>query len=195
MTSTTHAPTETRSLSLSGQAIRIAIGVALLVASSKFQVPFYPVPMTLQVAAIMLIAATYGLRLGTATFAAYLAAGAAGLPVFAGTPEKGIGLAYMLGGTGGYLLGFLIATAIVGFVADRMHKLAIIPAMLAGLAVVYALGLLWLAQFAPDTTTLLAWGFTPFILGDLVKVAIAAVIAIKLPKALGSTIRGTQPNA
>lgn len=178
------------SLTLQGQLIRIATGIALLTVSAKVQVPFWPVPMTLQVAALMMIAAAYGLRLGTATMAGYLIAGAVGLPVFAGTPEKGIGLAYMLGGTGGYLVGFLVATAIVGFAADRLPKLALWPAMLAGLAAIYALGLAWLAQFAPEGK-LLAWGFTPFIAGDLVKITLAAVLVLGAPAAWRHKIRGT----
>lgn len=178
------------SLTLQGQLIRIATGIALLTVSAKVQVPFWPVPMTLQVAALMMIAAAYGLRLGTATMAGYLIAGAVGLPVFAGTPEKGIGLAYMLGGTGGYLVGFLVATAIVGFAADRLPKLALWPAMLAGLAAIYALGLAWLAQFAPEGK-LLAWGFTPFIAGDLVKITLAAVLVVGAPAAWRHKIRGT----
>lgn len=174
--------------------MRVAAGVALLTISSKIQVPFWPVPMTLQVAAIMVIASTFGLRLGTSTMLGYLAAGAAGLPVFAGTPEKGIGLAYMIGGTGGYLAGFLVATIIVGFVADRFSKIAIVPAMFLGLAAIYALGLAWLAQFAPEGK-LLAWGFTPFIVSDLVKIALAAVVVLALPAAWKNKIRGVLPNA
>lgn len=182
------------SLSLTDQVIRVATGVALLTVSAKVQVPFWPVPMTLQVAALMMIAATYGMRLGTSTMAAYLAAGAAGLPVFAGTPEKGIGLAYMMGTSGGYLAGFLAAMVIVGYAADKLPKMALWPAMLAGLAAIYALGLAWLAQFAPDGK-LLAWGFTPFIAGDLVKITLAAVVVLGAPAALIAKIRGTASDA
>ncbi|MEC8041823.1 MAG: biotin transporter BioY [Pseudomonadota bacterium] len=182
------------SLSLTDQVIRVATGVALLTVSAKVQVPFWPVPMTLQVAALMMIAATYGMRLGTSTMAAYLAAGAAGLPVFAGTPEKGIGLAYMMGTSGGYLAGFLVATVIVGYAADKLPKMALWPAMLAGLAAINAFGLAWLAQFAPDGK-LLAWGFTPFIAGDLVKITLAAVVVLGAPAALIAKIRGTASDA
>ncbi len=174
---------------LLGQSARIAIAVALLTLSAKVQVPFWLVPMTLQVAAVLTIAATMGFRLGTASFGAYLAAGVAGLPVFAGTPEKGIGLAYMVGPTGGYLAGFFIATALVGLAADRLPRLAILPAMLAGLAAIYAAGLAWLATFVP-ASKLLAAGFTPFIAGDLVKLVLAATIALSLPVAWRTKIKG-----
>lgn len=191
---TTTANTTAGGLSLPAQILRVATGVALLTVSAKVQVPFWPVPMTLQVAALMMIAATYGLRLGTSTMMGYLVAGAAGLPVFAGTPEKGIGLAYMMGTSGGYLVGFLVATAIVGYAADKLPKLALWPAMFAGLAAIYAFGLAWLAQFAPEGK-LLAWGFTPFIAGDLVKITLAAVVVLGAPAALIAKIRGTASDA
>ncbi len=158
---------------LTGGLLRICAGVALLTLSAKVQVPFWPVPMTLQVAAVMAI----------------LAAGAMGLPVFAGTPEKGLGLAYMLGGTGGYLVGFVLAAALVGAAAERLPKIALWPAMLGGLAVIYALGLAWLAQFVPQDA-LLAYGVTPFILGDLVKITLAAVAIWSLPTRWLGTLRG-----
>ncbi|SDX45939.1 biotin transport system substrate-specific component [Ruegeria halocynthiae] len=184
----------TGALSPAGQIIRVVMGILLLTASAKVQVPFWPVPMTLQVAAIMAIAAVFGMRLGSATVIGYMVAGAVGLPVFAGTPEKGIGLAYMLGGTGGYLLGFVVASIIVGWAADNLRKLLLIPAMLSGLAVVYALGLGWLAQFVP-ADKVLAYGFSPFIVGDLVKIALAAVVVIGLPEGLTQKIRGAEMDA
>ena len=170
-----------RAPALSGQILRVAAGIAILTLSARVQVPFWPVPMTLQVAAVMALAALYGMRLGTATLAGYLAVGALGLPVFAGTPEKGLGLAYMLGGTGGYLVGFLVASALVGFAADRLHRLALWPAMLLGLA--------WLAQFVP-ADKLLAYGMMPFVAGDLVKVTLAALLVTKLPQGWAERLRG-----
>ena len=92
-----------------------AVGVAAIVASAKAQIPFWPVPLTLQTLVIAVLAMGYGARLGGVTLASYLALGAAGLPVFAGTPEKGIGLAYMAGPTGGYLVGFLLGGALMFF--------------------------------------------------------------------------------
>lgn len=178
-------------LSFQGQALRVVLGVLLLTVSSKIQVPFWPVPMTLQIAALMFLSASYGLRLGTATVFSFLAVGAVGLPVFAGTPERGIGIGYMLGGTGGYLAGYLVAAAIVGWAADNLRKILLWPAMVAGLAVIYGLGLAWLAQFAPEGK-LLAWGFTPFIAGDLVKITLATVLVLGLPAGLMAKIRGVQ---
>ncbi|MCL6284699.1 biotin transporter BioY [Ruegeria sp. 2012CJ41-6] len=182
------------SVGLPGQALRVVAGVLLLTLSAKVQVPFWPVPMTLQVAAVMALAAAYGLRLGTATVLGYLMVGALGFPVFAGTPEKGVGLAYMVGGTGGYLLGFVVAAVIVGWAADHLRKLFLWPAMLVGLAMIYALGLGWLAQFVPGDK-LLAYGFTPFIAGDLVKIVLASVVVLGLPSGLRAHIRGSRSDA
>src|SRR5947209_549651 len=89
-------------------AVLAGLGSLALTLSAKLQVPFYPVPMTMQSLVVLLIGLGFGWRLGTATVLLYLAEGLAGLPVFAGTPEKGIGLAYMMGPTGGYLAGFVL---------------------------------------------------------------------------------------
>lgn len=151
-------------------------GAALITLGAKAQIPFWPVPMTLHTLAVFLVAATLGPRLGLAAMAAYLGAGAMGLPVFSGTPARGIGLGYMVGPTGGYLLGYLVAAGLVGRWAAGRGWIGRALAMLAGLGVVYAAGLAWLATFVP-ASGLLAAGLTPFLPGDLVKVALAAALA------------------
>jgi len=150
-------------------------GAALITLGAKVQIPFWPVPMTLHTLAVFLIAAALGPRFGLAAMAAYLGAGAIGLPVFSGTPERGIGLAYMAGPTGGYLAGYLLAAGLIGWLAAGRGWMGRALAMLAGLVVVYAAGLAWLAVFVP-APKLLAAGLTPFILGDLVKIALAATL-------------------
>ena len=162
----------------------IVLGVALITLCAKIRVPSWPVPMTLHTLAVMAIALAAGPRLATATFMAYLMAGAAGLPVFSGTPERGIGLAYMVGPTGGYLLGYLLAVGVIGWLAQGRGMAGQALAMLAGLAVVYAVGLLWLAGFVP-ASGLLAAGFAPFILGDLVKIALACGLTTALRRLKG----------
>ncbi|GIT93208.1 biotin biosynthesis protein BioY [Jannaschia pagri] len=169
--------------------VMYALAVSLLTLSAKVSVPFLTVPMTLQVAAVLLLAGLGGLRFGASSVASYLAAGAAGLPVFAGTPEKGLGLAYMVGPTGGYLLGFLVAAIGVGWAVDRFGRQAVWLAMPMGLAAIYALGVAWLSQFVPSEQ-LLALGVTPFLLGDIVKVALAAVLTVAAPTALRRFVRG-----
>lgn len=162
-----------RSLAMLWQGGIILAGVALLTLSARTQIPFWPVPMTLHTFAVMGLAIAFGPRLASSVFLAYLAAGAAGLPVFSGTPARGIGLAYLAGPTGGYLLGFLIASWQVGRLAAGRGTVGRIVAMLAGLLTVYGLGVAWLAHFVP-ANRLLAVGVLPFLAGDLVKVAVVA---------------------
>ena len=157
----------------------VLAGTALLVLAAKVQIPFYPVPMTMQTLVVLLLGTAYGWRLGASTVLFYLALGAIGLPIFAGTPEKGIGIAYMMGGTGGYLLGFVLAAAACGKMAelgwDRRPTTAA-AAMLLGNALIYVPGLLWLGSLLGWDKPILEWGLTPFLIGDAMKLALAAVL-------------------
>lgn len=170
--------------SLPRQALMIVTGVALMTLAAKTQVPFWPVPMTLHTLAVMGFAVALGPRMACAIFIAYLATGAAGLPVFSGSPERGIGLAYMIGPTGGYLAGFLVASWLTGWLAQNGTLLRRLFAMLAGLVVVYAFGMAWLVAFLP-TAKLFSVGVAPFILGDLVKIGVVAAASMLLPKVKG----------
>jgi len=154
--------------------LMVLAGVALITASAKITVPFWPVPMTLQTMAIMAIAVATGPRMALTTLLAYLAAGAAGLPVFAGTPERGIGIAYMMGPTGGYLAGYLVAAGLVGALARGRSAAGQFAVMMVGMVPVYLLGLAGLSAFVPSEKVV-ALGFTPFILGDILKIALVAV--------------------
>jgi biotin transport system substrate-specific component len=157
------------------------LGSLILWASAKISVPFWPVPMTLQTGAVMLIGAAYGWRLGVATVLLYLAEGAAGLPVFQGTPQQGIGLAYMIGPTGGYLIGFAVAALIVGTLAERGYDrnvFQLFAAMVLADAVVFVLGLLWLGSVIGWDKPVLQFGLYPFLLGDVVKIALAACLVV-----------------
>lgn len=159
----------------------IALAVAataLLAISAKIKVPFWPVPMTMQLFVVLAIGLAFGCKLAIGTLLLYMAEGAIGLPVFADTPEKGIGLAYMVGPTGGYILGFLLAAGVTGWLADKGWDRSIIKgftACLIGVALIYIPGLLWLGGIVGWDKPVLAWGFTPFILGDLVKAVLAAL--------------------
>ncbi len=152
-------------------------GVCLLTLSAKLQVPFYPVPMTMQTLVVLMIGMAYGRVLGTATVAAYLLAGAAGLPVFAGTPERGIGLAYMMGSTGGYLVGFLVSAWLMGALAERGWSNSFLlsaTAMIIGHAVILAAGVAWLAALlGPEKA--IAVGLVPFLATTAVKCALGAL--------------------
>ena len=157
----------------------VLTGSLLLTLSAKLSLPFYPVPMTLQTLVVLCLGMALGPRLGAVTVRAYLAQGAMGLPVFAGTPEKGVGIAYMLGTTGGYLLGFVVAAYVVGKLAQRAWDRSIsttIAAMLIGNTIIYLFGLLWLGSVVGWDKPVIAWGLTPFLLGDLAKTLIAAAL-------------------
>ena len=153
------------------------LGALLLTVSAKVQVPFWPVPVTLQTMVVFLLGIAYGPRLAVATVLLYLVEGAAGLPVFAGTPAKGIGLAYMVGPTGGYLAGFVAAAAIAGLTAERSRgMLGTALGIALATAAIYLLGAGWLATFVgPEKAVGL--GVAPFLLGDLVKLGLAAALA------------------
>lgn len=169
-------------------AILVFAGVALITLSAKINIPFYPVPMTMQTLAVLLVGAAYGPRLGGATVLAYLAAGAMGLPVFAGTPAKGIGIAYMMGPTGGYLAGFFVAAVVVGLLAERGFDKSLLRtglAMLVGTAIIFAFGLLWLGTLLGWDKPILEWGFTPFLYGAVLKIALGAAILPAAWKLLG----------
>src|SRR3954465_14880485 len=97
----------------------VVVAVALLTLSAKVQIPLWPVPMTMQTYAVLVLAMGLGTRLALVSVTSYLALGAAGLPVFAGTPDHGVGIGYMLGPTGGYLAGFVLATIVCGQLAHR----------------------------------------------------------------------------
>ncbi|MEL7273075.1 MAG: biotin transporter BioY [Pseudomonadota bacterium] len=156
----------------------VVVGTAIMALAAKIQVPFFPVPMTLQTLAVFAIAAAYGRNLAVATILLYLAEGAMGLSVFAG-PEAGI--AYMMKGTAGYLVGFVVAAAIIGEAADRgvsQRPITMFGVIVAADVIVFALGFVWLSTLIGAEK---AWqfGVVPFVLGDLFKIALAtAAIAL-----------------
>ncbi len=154
-------------------------GAGLLTLSAKLKIPFYPVPMTMQTFVVLGLGMFYGWKLGASTVILYLAVGAFGLPVFAGTPEKGLGLAYMVGPTGGYLLGFVLAAAATGWLAEKgwdRKMISTFLAMLVGNIIIYVPGLIWLGQIFGWDKPIVAWGLTPFLLGDLAKIILAMII-------------------
>ncbi len=162
----------------------VLVGTALITLAAKINVPTWPVPVTLQSFAIAALAAAFGARIGTATVALYLLEGAAGLPVFAGATA---GIPYLMGPTGGFLLGFLPMALIIGYAADRGASgkpVALFIAMLAGEAVLFALGFLWLVTLGAaaswlDANNLMGSGFAkavqPFLVWDALKMLFAAL--------------------
>ncbi len=152
----------------------VVAGSLLIAVSAHIQVPMWPVPMTMQTFAVLLIALALGSRLAGATVALYLSEGAIGLPVFA----KGGGLAYFMGPTAGYLIGFFFAALAVGWLSERgwgRPALRILGAMLVGSAIIYLFGVAWLAGFVGFEKAL-AHGLFPFLLGDGLKALLAAAL-------------------
>ena len=155
------------------QVMAVIAGIAVLAISAHIKIPFYPVPVTMQTLAVLAIGMTYGTRLGGATLLGYLGAGAAGAPVFAG----GAGVAYMMGPTGGYLLGFFVAAVVLGALAERGWTRSIITtvaAMVLGNAIIYLLGVSWLANLIGSQKAI-EFGLLPFLYGDALKLVIAAL--------------------
>lgn len=155
----------------------LAIAGSLFVAgAAHISVPMLPVPMTLQTLAVLMVGGAYGARLGAATLALYAAEGAAGLPVFAPTPD---GYPGIMGPTGGYIIGFILAAALVGYLAQKAwdrNAFTTFAAMLLGGAVLYVPGLIWLSTFlGGDIAKTLQYGLYPFVLGDVIKAVLAAL--------------------
>ena len=149
-------------------------GSVLLAITAKVQIPFYPVPMTMQTLAVLLIGATFGWRLASGTVFLYLVEGALGFPVFA----KGGGLAYFAGPTAGYLFGFLVAATLMGWLAEKGWDRSIVStvvAMLIGEFIIFAFGVGWLASFI-GLGKAMTVGFAPFIAAEVFKIALATIL-------------------
>lgn len=173
---------------LAKKAALVVSGVLFLAVAAKVTVPMVPVPMTLSTFAVLTMGAAYGARLGLVTILAYLLVGMLGFDVFAGSSAEANGLTYMMGSTGGYLVGYVLAVLALGTLAragwDRSApKMA--GAMLLGNALIYVPGLIWLGMLYGWDKPILQWGLTPFLLGDAVKLALAAVLLPVLWKLVG----------
>ncbi len=163
------------------QGLFVMAGVTFiaLLAQIAIPVPGSPVPVTGQTLAVLLIGTTYGARLGVLTFATYLLAGVAGAPIFApSATSANPGIDRLIGATGGYLVGMLVASLVLGYLADRKADQKFrtsFPALLLGDAIIFTFGLLWLQQTLDlSWAKTIAAGFTPFILGEAIKIAITA---------------------
>ncbi len=176
---------------LAKQAVLVVLGIAALAiaAKIKFPLPPSPVPVTLGTLAVLSVGAAYGPRLGLVTVLGYMLVGALGFDVFAGSSAEKAGLAYMMGGTGGYLVGYVLATLALGWAARAGWDRSVLrmgAAMLVGNALIYVPGLLWLSGFAESWAQTLDWGITPFLVGDALKLALAAVLFPALWKLVGN---------
>lgn len=184
------------------RALLVAVGIAALAICAKVKVPVWPSPVAISLGtfAVLTIGAAYGPRLGLATIGGWMLIGALGFDVFQNSSAGTSGLAYMMGATGGYLVGYLLATVALGLAARRGWDRSVggmALALLAGNALIYVPGLLWLgylianglfdpARYASVWDQTLAWGLTPFLIGDALKLALAAVLVPGLWKLIGT---------
>ena len=158
------------------------LGSILLAISSKIKIPFYPVPMTMQTFVVLLIGVCFGWRLGVATISLYILEGIIGLPVFSGTPEKGIGLAYFMGPTMGYLIGFIVAGYLAGkFIYDNNYFLNFLKLTFA-ISFIYIFGILWLGNLIGWDKPIFELGAKPFLLAELLKILIATIAINQIKK-------------
>ena len=149
------------------------IGSIFLAISSKIKIPFYPVPMTMQTLVVLIIGVGFGWKIGTATVALYLFEGIIGLPVFSGTPEKGVGLIYFTGPTMGYLLGFIVAAYISGKFAYDNNLVKNFFKLFIATSFIYILGMIWLGSLIGWEKPIFELGAKPFLLAELLKILIA----------------------
>ena len=158
------------------------LGSIFLALSAKIKIPFWPVPMTMQTFVVLLLGVVYGWKLGLFTVSLYLLEGIAGLPVFAGTPEKGMGIVYFTGPTMGYLIGFLVTVSLTGLLAFDNNFFKNFTKLIFSLSFIYLLGLLWLGTLIGWDKPIFKLGAQPFLLAELFKVLILALLIPKILK-------------
>lgn len=171
------------------QVALVVVGILALAIAAKIKVPMWPVPITMGTFAVLTIGTAYGARLGLVTMLGYLLVGALGFDVFASSSAENFGLEYMMGGSGGYLVGYLLATVLLGALAargwDRSVEKMIFALLLAN-ALIYVPGVLWLGHVIGWDQPVLKWGLTNFLVGDAIKLALAALLIPGLWKLVGN---------
>ena len=158
------------------------IGTVLLAISAKIKIPFYPVPMTMQTFVVLFIGIAFGWKLGVTTISLYLFEGIIGLPVFSGSPEKGVGLVYFTGPTMGYLIGFIFAAYFAGFFNYDKNILKNLLKLFFSVSFIYILGVFWLGGLIGWDKPLFQLGVQPFLLAELFKILIILFLINKIKK-------------
>jgi|TARA_B110000305_G_scaffold235927_1_gene296410 biotin transport system substrate-specific component len=158
------------------------IGTILLAISSKIKIPFYPVPMTMQTLVVLFLGITLGWKLGVLTVALYLFEGIIGLPVFSGSPEKGVGIVYFTGPTMGYLIGFLFTVYFAGFFKFNKNIFIKFLQLIFSVSFIYIIGIFWLGTLIGWEKPLFQLGVQPFLLAEIFKVLIVLFSLPKLKK-------------
>ena len=162
--------------------LAIVLGSIALTISAKIKIPFYPVPMTMQTFVVLFLGISLGYKIGLATIGLYLIEGIAGLPVFSNSPEKGVGLLYFTGPTMGYLIGFLTACYLSSMIKFKDGFFVVLGKLILATSTIYILGLLWLGTLIGWDKPILALGAKPFLLAEIFKIAILALLVKKIIK-------------
>ena len=160
----------------------IILGSIALTISAKIKIPFYPVPMTMQTFVVLFLGLSLGCKIGLASVSLYLIEGIMGLPVFSNSPEKGIGLIYFTGPTMGYLIGFLTASFLASKIKSKDSFLLILSKLIIATSTIYVLGLFWLGILIGWDKPIFMLGAKPFLLAEVFKIIILALITKKIIK-------------
>ena len=156
--------------------IVVFLGSLALTISAKLKIPFYPVPMTMQTFVVLFFGISFGYKIGLATVGLYLFEGIIGLPVFSNSPEKGVGLIYFMGPTMGYLLGFLVATFLAGYLNLKTNIFFIFIKLTLSVSTIYILGMLWLGNLIGWDKPIFELGAAPFLLAELFKICLLTIL-------------------
>ena len=155
----------------------VILGTILLTISAKVKIPFYPVPMTMQTFMVLFIGIAFGYKIGLLTVALYLFEGIIGIPVFANSPEKGVGIIYFTGPTMGYLIGFLVAVFLAGYFEYEKNLIYNFLKLLFSVSFIYIFGLLWLGTLIGWDKPIFKLGAQPFLLAELFKILILVFLS------------------
>ena len=158
------------------------LGSILLTISAKIKIPFYPVPMTMQTFVVLFLGISFGYKVGVTTIILYLLEGIVGLPVFSNSPEKGIGIAYFVGPTMGYLIGFIFACFLAGYFKYTSNYLINFLKILISTSIIYIFGILWLGTLIGWDKPILQLGMFPFLLAELFKILLLTLLVNKIIK-------------
>tara|TARA_B100001175_G_C19280820_1_gene528713 strand:+ start:143 stop:694 length:552 start_codon:yes stop_codon:yes gene_type:complete len=156
--------------------IIVFLGSIVLTISAKLKIPFYPVPMTMQTFAVLFFGISFGYKIGLGIVGLYLFEGIIGIPVFSNSPEKGVGLIYFMGPTMGYLVGFLIATFLAGYLNLRTNIFLIFIKLTLSVSIIYILGMLWLGSLIGWDKPIFELGAAPFLLAELFKITLLTIL-------------------
>ena len=156
------------------------IGTLALTISAKIKIPFYPVPMTMQTFMVLFLGISFGYKIGVVTVMLYLLEGILGLPVFSNSPEKGIGIAYFVGPTMGYLIGFVFASFLAGFLKYNSNFFLTFIKLLLSTSIIYILGVFWLGNLIGWDKPILQLGVYPFLLAELFKILLLTFLVKKI---------------